>query len=56
LKLDELIHAISRAENQMMEIDNLTDAKLVVLQVNFEKICAASIKRMERKKWNEKSE
>jgi low affinity Fe/Cu permease len=50
LKLDELIHAISRAENQMMEIEKLTDEELDVLQAKFEKIRAASLERMERKK------
>ena len=52
LKLDELIHAISRAENQMMEIEKLTDEELDVLQAKFEKIRAASVERMERKKRN----
>jgi low affinity Fe/Cu permease len=54
--LDELIHAISRAKNQMMEIEKLTDDELDVLQAKFEKIRAASIARMERKKQNDKAE
>jgi low affinity Fe/Cu permease len=56
LKLDELIHAISRAKNQMMEIEKLTDDELDVLQAKFEKIRAASVARMERKKQNNKAE
>jgi len=56
LKLDELIHAISRAKNQMMEIEKLTDDELDVLQAKFEKIRAASMARMERKKHNNKAE
>ena len=50
LKLDELIHAISRAENQMMEIEKLSDEELDALQAKFERIRAASMERMERKK------
>jgi low affinity Fe/Cu permease len=56
LKLDELIHAISRAENQMMEIEKLTDEELDALQAKFERIRAASIERMERKKRSDMSE
>jgi len=56
LKLDELIHAISRAENQMMEIEKLTDDELDALQAKFERIRAASLERMERKKRNGKAE
>ena len=56
LKLDELIHAISRAKNQMMEIEKLTDEELDVLQAQFEKIRASSVERSERKKHRDKSE
>ena len=52
LKLDELIHAISRAKNQMMEIEKLTDEELDALEAKFERIRAASLERMERKKRN----
>jgi low affinity Fe/Cu permease len=56
LKLDELIHAISRAENQMMEIEKLTDEELDALQAKFERIRAASLERMERKKQSGKTD
>ena len=56
LKLDELIHAISRAKNQMMEIEKLTDEELDVLQARFEKIRAVSVERSERKKHRDKAE
>jgi low affinity Fe/Cu permease len=52
LKLDELIHAISRAKNQMIEIEKLTDEELDTLQARFEKIRASSVERSERKKGN----
>ncbi len=53
LKLDELIHAMSRAGNQMMEIEKLTDEELDVLQARYEKIRAASVERSKRKKQSE---
>jgi low affinity Fe/Cu permease len=56
LKLDELIHAISRAGNHMMEIEKLTDEELDVLQARYERIRAASVERSERKKRIDKAE
>jgi low affinity Fe/Cu permease len=48
LKLNELIHAIDAAGNQMMDIEKLTDAELDVLQVSYEKIRAESMQRKAR--------
>ncbi len=53
LKLDELIHAMSRAGNQMIEIEKLTDEELDVLDSRYEKIRAASVERGNRKKQSE---
>jgi low affinity Fe/Cu permease len=38
LKLNELIHAISKARNQMIDIENLTDAELDVLVARYQAI------------------
>jgi low affinity Fe/Cu permease len=38
LKLDEIILSISRARNEMIQIEQLSDADLEVLSKNFEKI------------------
>jgi low affinity Fe/Cu permease len=38
LKLNELIHAISKARNQMIDIENLTDAELDVLSARYQAI------------------
>ena len=40
LKLNELIHAIDKARDQMIDIESLDDAELQKLQVGFEKIKA----------------
>jgi low affinity Fe/Cu permease len=40
LKLDELIHAIDAARDQMIDIENLSDLELKELQVRYEKIKA----------------
>jgi len=45
LKLDELIHSISGANNQMMDIENLSDDELKVLHDRYEKIRAECVKR-----------
>jgi low affinity Fe/Cu permease len=45
LKLDELIHSISAAGNQMMDIEKLSDKELDELQARYEKIRAAALKR-----------
>lgn len=38
LKLDEIIHAIGRARNEMIQIETLSDADLDVLTENFDRI------------------
>jgi low affinity Fe/Cu permease len=38
LKLNELIHAIGKARNQMIDIEKLTDIELDELQARYEKI------------------
>jgi low affinity Fe/Cu permease len=40
LKLDEIIHAIKGARNEMIQIENLSDADLETISKNFEKIRA----------------
>ena len=48
LKLNELIHAIDAAGNQMMDIEKLSDAELDVLQASYEKIRAECVERRTR--------
>jgi len=40
LKLDEIIHAMKGARNEMIQIENLSDADLETISKNFEKIRA----------------
>jgi low affinity Fe/Cu permease len=49
LKLNELIHAIATAGDQMMDIEKLSDEELDVLQARYEKIRAACIARSKQK-------
>jgi low affinity Fe/Cu permease len=42
LKLNELIHAIDAARDQMIDIENLSDLELNAIQAKFEKIKAAT--------------
>jgi len=48
LKLDELIHAIDKAEDQMIDIEKLSDLDLDELQARYEKIRAACDERQKR--------
>ncbi|WP_254061536.1 low affinity iron permease family protein [Granulicella sp. L60] len=48
LKLNELIHAIDAAGDQMMDIEKLSDGELDVLQARYEKIRAECIERNRR--------
>ena len=48
LKLNELIHAIDAAGDQMMDIEKLSDQELDVLQARYEKIRAACMARTQR--------
>jgi low affinity Fe/Cu permease len=45
LKLNELIRAIDKARDQMIDIENLSDLELDELQTKYENIKAAYIKR-----------
>jgi low affinity Fe/Cu permease len=48
LKLNELIRAIDKARDQMIDIENLSDLELDALQAKYEKIRAACDDRRER--------
>ena len=48
LKLNELIRAIDKARDQMIDIENLSDLELDELQVRYEKIKAECIERDEK--------
>lgn len=50
LKLDELIHSIGAASNQMMDIENLSDEELKLIQSRYEKIRAECLQRSKRRK------
>lgn len=45
LKLNELIPAIDKARNSMIDIDNVSDLELDELQTRYEKVKAACIAR-----------
>jgi low affinity Fe/Cu permease len=45
LKLNELIHALDKARDQMIDIENLSDVELDELQVRYEAIRAACLAR-----------
>src|SRR5246500_1559460 len=45
LKLDEIIHSLKRARNEMIQIENLSDADLEAISKNFEKIRAECERR-----------
>jgi low affinity Fe/Cu permease len=47
LKLNELIHAIDAARDQMIDIESLSDLELSEIQARFEKIKAATPAEME---------
>jgi low affinity Fe/Cu permease len=48
LKLDELIRAIDKARDQMMNIEKLSDVELDMLEAQFERIRAAGARRAQR--------
>ena len=50
LKLDELIHSIDKAENEMMDIESLSDKELGELQKRYEAIRAECVARAQRTK------
>jgi low affinity Fe/Cu permease len=50
LKLNELIHALDKARDQMIDIENLSDVELDELQARYEAIRKACMARVEHKK------
>jgi low affinity Fe/Cu permease len=48
LKLNELIRAVDKARDQMIDIENLSDLELDELQVRYEKIRVACNDRMKK--------
>jgi low affinity Fe/Cu permease len=50
LKLNELIHAVGTAKNQMIDIENLSDVELDELTARYEKIRAEALSRRRAKK------
>ena len=50
LKLDELIHSIDKAEDEMMDIESLSDEELNELHSRYEAIRAACMARAQRTK------
>lgn len=50
LKLDELIRAVAHAHDDMMSIENLSDAELDLLQARYEKAKAAGLAEEAAKK------
>lgn len=48
LKLNELIHAVDKARDQMIDIENLSDLELDELQIRYENIKAKCIERQKR--------
>jgi low affinity Fe/Cu permease len=50
LKLDEIIHALGKARNEMINIENLSDADLEALTENFDRIRAECELRKSRPK------
>ncbi len=49
LKLDELIRAIDKARDKMINIEKLSDVELDVLQQQFEKVRAAGVQPQPRR-------
>ena len=48
LKLDELIRAVDKARDQMMNIEKLSDVELDTLEAQFARIRAAGVRRTQR--------
>jgi len=48
LKLNELIRAMDKARNQMIDIERLTDLELDAMQATYEKVKSASADRQAR--------
>jgi len=45
LKLDEIIHSLKHARNEMMQIEQLSDVELEIISKNFDKIRAERERR-----------
>jgi low affinity Fe/Cu permease len=50
LKLDEIIHALGKASNEMIKIENLSDTDLDLITKNFDRIRAEAEARKARQK------
>ena len=50
LKLNELIHAVDKAKNQMIDIENLSDLELDELTERYEKIRDAYLVRTSKRR------
>jgi low affinity Fe/Cu permease len=48
LKLNELIHAVAKAKNQMIDVEKLSDFELEELAKTYEKIRVASLERKKK--------
>jgi low affinity Fe/Cu permease len=48
LKLNELIRAMDKARDQMIDIERLTDLELDEMQVTYEKVKTAWVERQKR--------
>lgn len=42
LKLDELIHAIKGARNELIDLENLSEEEIAVLEKEFKRVCKKS--------------
>jgi low affinity Fe/Cu permease len=49
LKLNELIHAVDKAKNKMIDVENLTDLELDELARTYEKIRTSAEQRQQKK-------
>jgi low affinity Fe/Cu permease len=50
LKLNELIHAIDKARNNMIDVENLSDLELDELARTYEKIRSSAEERQQKKR------
>jgi low affinity Fe/Cu permease len=49
LKLNELIHAVDKAKNKMIDVENLSDLELDELARTYEKIRTSAVERQQTK-------
>jgi low affinity Fe/Cu permease len=50
LKLNELIHAVDKAKNQMIDVENLSDVELEALKKTYEEIRVTAEERLQGRK------